>query len=181
VHDVVAEVGQLLGELQLGLAAPQPLVGFLARGDVADEADEARWLGTAHPPDREVAGEGAAVPAPRLDLPSDADDPGLAGLHVPPHVAVVLALVGCRHQQAHVLANDLGGRVAEHALGGPAEFLDHAVVVDDDDGVDRGIEHRTELELGVRARVSGGPAAGGVCAIVGHRGRGGGAGPRNPK
>ncbi len=146
VHHVVAEVGEFLRQAQLRLAAAQLLLGLLARGDVANEAHEARRLDPQHPPDGEVAGEDAAVLASRADLAADADDALLAGGHVAVHVAVVLPAEGFGHQLAHVAPEDLLALVAEGALRGPAEFLDRAVVVHDDDGIHRGVEDGPVLQ-----------------------------------
>jgi len=152
VHHVVAQVGQLLRELQLGLAAAQPLVGLLARRDVADEADEARRIDSPHVAHGKIAREDTAVLALRPDFAAGADDPRLAGGHVPVHVTVVLAPVRVGHQLANVAADDLGGRVAEQLLRCAAELLDRAVVVDDDDRVHGRVEQSTELQLLVGTR-----------------------------
>ena len=45
VHDVVAEVGDLLRDGELRFAATQRFLGVATHGDVANEADEARRLG----------------------------------------------------------------------------------------------------------------------------------------
>jgi hypothetical protein len=164
VDHVVAEVGEFLRQAQLGLAAPQLLLGLLARGDVADEADEARRVESLDLADREVAGEDAAVLAPGAHLAADADDVRVAGGDVAVQVTVVLAGVGLRHQRADVAPDDLLGRVAEHLLRGAAEFLDDAGVVDDDDGVDRGVEDGPVLQSLAGPDVARGGAS--CCLVV---------------
>ena len=154
VDDVVAEVGELLRQPQLGLAASQALVGEFAQRDVADEADEPGRHDALHPADRELARKDGTVLALRLHFPADADDPGFARVLVAVHVRVVLGTVGRGHQHVHVPADHLGGRVPEDPLRREAELLDPAAVVDDDDCIDRRIQQRLELELGL-ARASG--------------------------
>src|SRR5512145_1075975 len=86
VHDVVAEIGDLLRDRQLRLAPAQRLLRVAAHRDVADEADEARRIGTLYTPDRQLRGELAAVAALRDQLAADADDARLARLDVMPQV-----------------------------------------------------------------------------------------------
>ncbi len=169
VHHVVAEVGEFLRQAQLGLAASQLLLGILARGDVADEADEARRLHALHPAHREVAGEDAAVLALRPHLAADADDVRRARLVVALQVAVVLAAPGLGHQVADVAADDLLGHVAEHPLRRLAEFLDRAQVVDDDDGVDRRVQHGPVFEALPGAGLARSGATGCLGVFAGHR------------
>ena len=147
VLDVIAKVGELLRESQFGFAAAQPLVGELAQRDVADEADEPRRLHALHLAHGQLAREYRAVLAARLHFAADADDAGFAGALVPVHVRVVLGAIGRGHQHGDVLPDHLGGGVPEDALGRQAELLDAAAMVDDDDGVDRGIQQGTELQL----------------------------------
>ena len=101
-------VQRLRGEARLEL---------LALGDVAQDAGEQAHLG-ADLADREVERERRAVAPLADDLPADADDAPLPGAAVPVEVAVVLGAVGRRHEHADVAADDLGRRVAEHALRG---------------------------------------------------------------
>ena len=115
--------------------------------------------------DRQMHGEDRArLPAPH-HLPADADDLALPGLQVVADVAVVPAAKGLRHQQAHVLADELAFRVAEKLLRGGVDRANEPPVVDDDDGADsrlqRGLEHlRAELLVSagpVRVVHRGGP------------------------
>jgi hypothetical protein len=146
MHHVVAEVGEFLREAQFRLAAPQLLLGLLARGDVVQEADEPRRLHSAHLADGQIARDFAAVLATRPDFAPLADHATLARFHVPAHVAVVRALVRLGHQHGDVSADHFLGRVAEQLLGSLAEFLDRAAVIDDDDGVDGRVEDGAILE-----------------------------------
>jgi hypothetical protein len=145
VHDVVAEVGELLCQAQFRLAAAQLFLAELAGADVADDADEAGRVDTVHPPHGQVARETAAVLAARADFAADTDDPLLTGLGEMLHVAVVRGLVRLGHQQADVAAGDLRSPVAEQALRRETELLDRTLVIDDDDGVDGRVEQRAEL------------------------------------
>ena len=154
MDDVVAEVREFLRQPQFGFAAPQALVGELARRDVVDEADEPRRLDALHLADRELAREDGAILASRLHFAADPDDPGFAGLLVTVHVRVVVGAVGRGHEHVDVLADHLGCGVTEDPLRGEAELFDPAPMIDDDDRVDRRVQQRPELELGL-VRASG--------------------------
>ena len=97
--------------------------------------------------DREVERERRAVAPLADDLPADADDAPLPGAAVPVEVAVVLGAVGRRHEHADVAADDLGRRVAEHALR--AGFIDTTRPA----GVD-GEDASTAVSRTARARCS---------------------------
>ena len=56
----------------------------------------------------------------------------------------MFAVIGLRHQDAHVLPEDFIGRVAEQADTGLVERLDDAVAVDGDQAVDHSVEHRVD-------------------------------------
>jgi len=161
VDDVVAEIREFLRQPQLGFAAPQALVGELARRDVVDEADEPRRLDAPHLADRELAREDGAVLASRLHFAADPDDPGFAGPLVMLHVRVMVGAIGRGHEHVDVLANHLGCGVTEGPLGGEAELFDQALMIDDDDRVNRRVQQRPELELGL-VRASGRGAGRGV-------------------
>ena len=148
--DVIAQVGEFLGESQFGFAAAQPLVGELAQRDVADEADEPRRLRRPAPCPRPVRTGTRAVLAPCLHFAADADDAGFAGALVPVHVRVVLGAIGRRHQHVRRSGRSPRRPVAEDALGRQAELLDAAAMVDDDDCIDRRVQQGTEFELGSR-------------------------------
>jgi hypothetical protein len=147
MQHVVAEVGELLRETQLRLAAAQTLVRLLAQRDVVDEADEARRDGAGYLTDGQLAREHRTVPALSDHFATDADDAGFPRAVVPLQVTVVLGVEGLRHQHGDVAADHFVGAVAEDALRGTAELLDDAAVVDDDDGVDRRVEQRPQIEI----------------------------------
>ena len=147
MHDVVAEVGDLLRDGQLRLAAPQGFLGVAPDGDVADEADEARRIGALHATDGQLGGEFAAIAALRQQLATDADDARLAGLDVVPQVVVVLRAIRLGQQDVDLQPDDFLFVVAEHPLAGMVEQLDAALVIEQHDCIDRGIEHRLELPL----------------------------------
>ena len=145
VHDVVAEIGDLLRDRQLRLAPAQRLLGVAAHRDVADEADEARRLGALHAPDRQLGGELAAVAPLGDQLAADADDARLAGLDVVAQVVFVLRAVRLGQQDVDLQADDFLLVVAEHALAGVIQQLDAALVIEQHDRVDRRIEYSLEF------------------------------------
>ena len=57
---------------------------------------------------------------------ADADDLLLAGGEVVREIAVVLSLIGSRHQHVDVLADDFRRRVAEELFAGGIDGLDDA-------------------------------------------------------
>ena len=147
VHDIVAEVGDLLRDRELGLAATERFLGIPSHGDVANESDEPRRVGALHSPDRQLRGELAAVPALGQQLATDADDARLAGFDVMTEVVVVLRAVRLRQQDVDLEADHLLFVVTEHALAGVIEQFDAAFVIEQDDGVDRGVQDRLEFSL----------------------------------
>ena len=133
--------------LQCLLAFVDPLLGDLAVGDVAQDADVesvAVMLGLA---DRELQGKGRAVLVPTGDLAPDADDLALPGLGIVAQIGVVAVVVRRRHQGLDVLADDLLGLEAEHPRTSRVVHADRAQAVDDDDAVHGGVEDRAMLVL----------------------------------
>ena len=83
----------------------------------------------------------------RRDLAADADDLGLAGREIAREVAVVLLVIGRRHQHADIAADDLVCGIAEQPLGAGVERLDAAAGVDHDDAVDGRIDDRQQPRI----------------------------------
>ena len=143
-QQIVEVVGDAAGELAHGLhllGLDQLLFGALAVGEVMNDADEdgfAVLLGLA---DRQVHRKGRAVLAPALNFPADADDLAFAGPVEIVDVAVMLFAVVPRHQHLDVVADDLAGGVFEQPLAGRVEHHHVAAGIDQDDAVDRGIDH----------------------------------------
>jgi hypothetical protein len=100
VHDVVAEIGDLLRDRELRLAAAERFFGVAPDGDVADEADEARRIRALNPADGELCRKFAAVAPLREQLAADADDARLARLDVVAQVIFVLRTI--RLGQQHI-------------------------------------------------------------------------------
>ena len=73
--------------------------------------------------DGEVHRERRSRPCAGPDLAADADDLRLPGAQVVCDVAVVPAAVRLGHEHVDVLAQDLGGRIAEDLLRGRVERL----------------------------------------------------------
>src|SRR5690349_8006248 len=102
MHDIVAEVGDLLRDGELGFAATERFFGVPAHGDVANEPDEARWIGALYPPDRKLRRELAAVATLGQQLAPDADDARLSGLDVMTQVIVMLRAIRFGQQDVHL-------------------------------------------------------------------------------
>ena len=145
VHDVVAEIGDLLRDRQLRLAPAQRLLRVAAHRDVADEADEARRIGALHASDRQLRGELAAVAPLGDQLAADADDARLARLDVVAQVVFVLRAVRLGQQDVDLQADDFLLVVAEHPLAGVIQQLDATLVIEQHDRVHRRIEYSLEL------------------------------------
>jgi len=75
--------------------------------------------------------------APADNLAADADDLSLMGIVVVGQIAVMLFMVGCRHQQLDIAAGDLRGRIYEQSFARLIVNLDHSAGVDDDDAIHR--------------------------------------------
>jgi hypothetical protein len=152
---------------QLRLQLLQPGLGLLALGEVADEAREIALAAGAHLAHRQLHGKGGAVLTLADDHTSDADDPPLAGIEVAVHVAVMLLAIRLRHEELHVLPDDLPGIVAKHAHGGGAEGLDSRLLVDDHHGVRHRLQDGAEMRLPRLERLLGGDAFGDVAHDLG--------------
>ncbi len=118
-----------------------------ALGDVAHEAGEQALVAEAYFAHGQVHREIRAVFAPAERFAANADDFRLSRAQVIGEVAVVLLAVGGGHEEGHVLANHVGRRVAEGALGRRIERLDDAAPVDRDDGLDGGVENRAQARF----------------------------------
>src|SRR6185503_20504353 len=103
------------------------------RRQVANDADEAALAAAGGLAHRERHGECLAVCTAPFDLAALADDVRLTRGEIAGHVAVVLTVIGLAHQHADVLADDVGGRMTEHAFGGAIEREDLPAIVDHDD------------------------------------------------
>jgi hypothetical protein len=60
----------------------------------------------------------------------------------------MLAAEGLGHEHADVVPEHFRSATAKHAFGRSAERLDHPPGIDDDDGVDGGVEKGVQLTLG---------------------------------
>ena len=107
-----------------------------AVGDVADVGRVADRAADGGLRDGQLDRDLAAVGVREHGLDALADDRrGRRG-----HLA--LAEVAPRRDQRRRPAEHVGGGVAEHPLGGGVEADDHPGLVDGDEGVQRGVEHR---------------------------------------
>src|SRR5690606_5370891 len=145
VHDVIAEIGDLLRDRELSFAAPERLLGVAADSDVADETDETRRLDAAHPADGQLRGKFTAVAALGEQLATAADDARLAGVDVAAQVVFVLGTVGLGQQDIDLQADHFLLVVAEHALAGMVQQLDATLVIEQHDSIDGGVQDGLEL------------------------------------
>ena len=95
-------------------------------------------------PTDKCSGNVVAIALSPGHLTASPDDLGVSGREVATQIAVVLLVIRRGHQHVHVAADGFGFRISEQALGATIERFDGAVVVDDDDAVDGGIEHGIE-------------------------------------
>src|SRR6267142_4323852 len=110
-------------------------------------------MGLAH---RESHREGCAILVATFHLAANADDLALARAAVVFQVAIVLSVERRWHQHLDVAAHDLILPIAEQLLTSWIEHSDISKRIDQNDPVDRSVEHRPEL-LG--ALVQGHPVA----------------------
>ena len=137
--------------------ARTPLNG-LPLGDVVDEAREEPPLVELDLAHRETGGECRAVFALADHDAADTDDALLAGLAIVHEVGVVGLPIGGRHEDLHVLADELAAGIAEEAFGRRVDRVDGAALVDDDDGVGRRLGHRPQAFLALPRRSDSGGA-----------------------
>src|SRR5712672_146317 len=94
---------------------------------------------------RESHREGCAILAATFHVAADADDPAHARAPVVFQVAIVLIVERRRHQHLDVAAHDLTLPIAEQFFASWIEHSYRSKRVDQDDSVDRGVEHRSEV------------------------------------
>lgn len=135
------DVGKILQLLVCALQfANQERLAFfrlLAEADVVHQAGEHAAAVHLHFAHRQLDREGGAVLALRDHLAAEADDALLASGQIVREIAVVLFMVGGRHELGDVFAQHFVPRIAEQALGGGIEGVDGAAFVDGNDGVHR--------------------------------------------
>ena len=136
-------------------------------GDVAHERGVERRPAGGDRGERELAREAGAVRAQPEDLGALAVRPAVALRQRAQHGAQRRAALG-RHELGGAAPDDLRGGAPEHPLGGRAELHDRPVLVDRDDAVERGREHRGLARLGA-AQHAGGRRAGDRGRLGGER------------
>ena len=134
---------------ELGAAPARLVLGAAPIGDVADDAGEQPSASDAELADRKVDGKPTAALVKSLDLPADADDAGLAGVEIARDVRVVLGPIRLGHEHADVATGDLVRLVTENRRGHGICRFDDAVLVDDDDRVDGGVQNGLEARLAI--------------------------------
>ena len=136
---------QVLGAV-VDLGGQQSLAFFraLALRDVTHDPGEVPLALEAEFADRQGQRELRSVPAPARQLAADADDPRLAGAQIARQVLVVARAVRRRHQDPHVLADQLVLPVAEQPRRLGIHGLDQAARIDRDDAVGGIVHHRPQ-------------------------------------
>ena len=134
---------------QTGLGAAALLLHLPVLGQVVDEAHEAWRCGARDLAHRQARREQAPVLALALHLPAAADHVGDAGDQVAADVRVMRRGDIRRHQHADVVAEAVGGAMAEKALNRAVDGLDEAAVVDDDDCIDCGVQQGLQVAVGL--------------------------------
>ena len=86
-----------------------------------------------------------------IDFAADTDDVRNTGRQIASHVAIVRVGIRASHQDADIAPDHFVRSITEEPLARTIETFDDAARVDDDHGVDRGIEQRLHLGLSLRA------------------------------
>src|SRR5512135_1688902 len=132
---------------ELGLQFLQARFGLLALGQITDEASEKTPVTGFHLADSQLHWKSRAILALADHNATNANDPALARHPVAFEVTIMTFTVGCRHQDFDVLPERLDHAVAEQPLGGAAERLYSAMLVDDDHCFRHGVENRLQMRL----------------------------------
>ena len=148
---------------EFGLQIVQPLLGLLALGQVAHKAGKGAPLMPFRLGDREFHGKGRAIPPQPDHHPAAADDPLFPGRQIARQILVMLLPIRRGHQHADILSRHLLRAIAEQPLGGGAERLHDAAVIDHDHGIGNAVEDGTQLGL-TRAKCRLGTLGGGDIA-----------------
>jgi hypothetical protein len=130
------------------LRLAQSFLGALALGDVAQVSGEKRRALRRNAGHRQLDRKFAAVRAHRGHFGALAEHLTLAALQVACQALSVLRTQPRRDDElGELLPQRLGASVAESALGRRVELHDPSLVVDADDAVERGFEHRRLARL----------------------------------
>src|SRR5579871_560141 len=116
-------------------------------GNVANNAREQPQM--IHRADGQLDREHRAVFSLGGGLSADANNLRNPSLLVVLQVVIVLFPEWGRHEHPHVLANQLGGGVTEHLLGGLVHRLDDSLLVDSDDSVSSSIKNGLQTSFAV--------------------------------
>ena len=135
IPDLVRKHGRQLSDARQGGFFAQLPLQFHLLGQVTDDAREFGFSFHRNGAHRQVRGKQPAILASRGHIAADSDDVWHAGAQVSVDVPVVGRRVRLRHQDRHVPAHDLIGRIAEHPFGGWIEEFDCSATVDHDDAV----------------------------------------------
>ena len=125
------------------------LLGLDDLGEIAKRAGEERSPASLELRDRELGGERRAVLPQRRQPQPLSHDPALAGAGGPgePFLVTLPQFLG-NDQVAQPAPDRLLAGPAERVLGGGVPLADDALVVHDDDAVERGVEHGFAFRCG---------------------------------
>ncbi len=135
-HDRLGRIDDAIGEFPL---FAQRLGRLLAIGDIANDAGKGPPARLLDFTDGQIDREQRAVLPSADHFPADADNLLDSRLEVIGDVTVVLLGVRLGHQHRDVLSQQLGLAVAKDSLGRRVDRFNDAVIVDANDGVDRGL------------------------------------------
>src|SRR5581483_10687118 len=106
------------------------------------KTDQPGWFGALHRADRDKRGEEAPIFAARFEFPALAGCVNRICGYVTPQV---IDAVRVRHQHADVGSDHFPGRISEESFRRTVEFLDAALLIDDEDANDRGIQESPQF------------------------------------
>src|SRR5690606_35374236 len=95
----------------------QPGLPLIALCKIADEAGEVEIFSGFRFPDRELHRKSRAIFSASHHYPIGADDPFFSGLQIAPDIVVMLTTIRLRHQNPHVLPQNLSFCIAELTNG----------------------------------------------------------------
>ena len=144
VPHFVRDDGRHLSETNQGGLLAELFLHLHARAQVVKDAGELALAANGQFADRQANGQHASVFAKRGHITSHADDLRDTRIEIVRQIAVVIVPVGRRHQHADVLADHFGGGITEELFGTEIERFDTPARIDQNDGVDGGIDDRPQ-------------------------------------
>ena len=135
VFDFVGDVGHGIAHRGQAFGLEHPVFHGLIFGDVPHDGGKIQVALDFGHGKGDAQGKFLSVPAPGGEAPLPAQDMGLPGGEIAPHIVPVDLCEGRRNDEFQVLAQGFVAGVAEHRLGAPVVADDDVVFVDGDEGV----------------------------------------------